>query len=225
MRIASVVLGLVLAAATLPGVVSATDVTGQAVYGPAAPVATVNKSQMTPGEMMTLTGSVFPALVPVIATIVPSASGFPKTGTTNGSGVVSWTFPAPPVGDYTVTITQTDFAEASISAGLPSASTSFKVVPLPTTTTTAPPTTLPATTTTTIVGGGGPVPTTVPATTVPATTTTTTTTTTIVGSAGPLPATGSSISGTVRAATVAVFAGLGLVVVGMRRRRSASQPG
>ena len=106
MRIASVVLGLVLAAATLPGVVSATDVIGQAEYGPAAPAATVNKSQMTPGEMMTLTGSGFPAFVPVVATIVPSASGFPKTGTTNGSGVVSWTFPAPPAGDYTVTITQ-----------------------------------------------------------------------------------------------------------------------
>ena len=220
MRIASVVLGLVLAAATLPGVVSATDVIGQAEYGPAAPAATVNKSQMTPGEMMTLTGSGFPAFVPVIATIVPSAPGFPKNGNTNDSGFVSWTFPAPPAGDYTVTITQTGFAEASISAVAPSASTTFRVVAPATTTSVPATTTTVPVTTTTIVGGGGPIPTTVPATTVPATTSTT-----IVGSAGPLPATGSSISGTVRAATVAVFAGLGLVVVGMRRRRSASQPG
>jgi hypothetical protein len=173
MRIASVVLGLVLAAATLPGVVSATDVIGQAEYGPAAPAATVNKSQMTPGEMMTLTGSGFPAFVPVVATIVPSASGFPKTGTTNGSGVVSWTFPAPPAGDYTVTITQTGFVETSISGVFPSASTGFKVVAAATTTTSPATTTVPATTTTTIVGGAGPVPTTVPATTVPATTSTT----------------------------------------------------
>ncbi|MFZ4812380.1 MAG: hypothetical protein ACOYL9_13655 [Ilumatobacteraceae bacterium] len=218
MRIASVVLGLVLTVAVVPAAVSASDVTGQVVVGQ---VATVDKSQYTPGENMTLTGSGFSAFVPVSATIVPSAPGFPKTGTTNGSGVVSWTFPAPPVGDYTVTITQTGFVETSISAVLPSASTGFKVVPLATTTTTMPPTTTTVpVTTTTIVGGGGPIPTTVPATTVPATTSTT-----VVGSAGALPATGSPVSGTVRAATVAVFAGIGLVMVSTRRRRSASQPG
>jgi len=225
MRIASVVLGLVVTVAALPAVVSASDVTGQVVVGQ---VATVDKSQYTPGENMTLTGSGFSAIVSVTATIVPSAPGFPKNGNTNDSGVVSWTFPAPPAGDYTVTITQTGFAEASISAVAPSASTSFKVVALatttsvPATTTTVPvttTTTVPVTTTT-IVGGGGPIPTTVPATTVPATTSTT-----VVGSAGALPATGSPVSGTVRAATVAVFAGIGLVMVSTRRRRSASQPG
>jgi hypothetical protein len=80
---------------------------GTGSYGPAInPTVTTDTPVVNPGNQIRVTGANFCANTPVIASIVPSLSGFPKPLTSDALGKVALTYTAPAgLGPYTVTLT------------------------------------------------------------------------------------------------------------------------
>jgi hypothetical protein len=76
-------------------------------YGPAInPTVTTDTPVVNPGGEIRVSGTNFCANTTIIASIVPSLAGFPKTLTSDAQGKVSLTFTAPAgLGPYTVTLT------------------------------------------------------------------------------------------------------------------------
>lgn len=76
-------------------------------YGPATnPTVTTDTPVVNPGNGIRAAGANFCANTTVVASIVPSLTGFPKTLTSDAQGKVSLTFTAPArLGPHTVTLT------------------------------------------------------------------------------------------------------------------------
>ena len=86
-------------------------------YGPAInPTVGTDTPVVNPGNEIRVTGANFCANITVIASIVPSLTGFPRTLTSDAQGKVSLTFTAPAgLGPYTVTLTGQPPALAAVA--------------------------------------------------------------------------------------------------------------